>query len=70
MKKIYFTVPILGLLISCSGGNKQEQKTTDDFQEQIEVIENSTRKLDESLDKSDYEIEKNQNEIDSLLNDI
>jgi hypothetical protein len=70
MKPIIFLVPILGLMISCSGENKQTEKTSEELQEQIELIESSTQKLDESINSTDYEMVKTQSEIDSLLNNI
>tara|TARA_R110002072_G_scaffold150355_4_gene298656 strand:+ start:970 stop:1182 length:213 start_codon:yes stop_codon:yes gene_type:complete len=70
MKKLFLLVPILGLMFSCSGEKKQTEKIPVELQEQIEVIEKSTQKLDDVIDKSDIEIEKNQNKIDSLLNNI
>jgi hypothetical protein len=58
----------LGLIYCCSGEiNGKAPKLS---QEQIEVIEKSTQKLDESIKSSELEIIKSQSEIDSLLNDI
>ena len=68
MKRQYVLIPILGLLLSCAGGTKEEEPEVS--QEQIEAVEESTQTLDESMKASDAEMEESQNEIDSLLNDI
>lgn len=70
MKKYFLLVPIIGLMVSCSGEKKETEKTSDVFQDKIEAIENSTQKLDETMKNSEGEIEKQQNEIDSLLKNI
>lgn len=70
MKKLFFLVPIFGLLLSCSGEKKQTEQTAEDLQEQVETIEKSTQQLDEAMNSSADEMEKAQSEIDSLLNNI
>lgn len=70
MKKIFFLVPLLGLLSSCAGERKHTESTPVELQEQVEVIERSTQKLEETINSSSYEMDKNQSEIDSLLHNI
>jgi len=71
MKKMILLIPILGLSFSCSTETKQEEKSTEVLQEkEIEMIETSVEKLDETIKKSEIEMEKSQNALDSLLNDI
>jgi peptidoglycan hydrolase CwlO-like protein len=70
MKKIFILVSLSGLIFSCSGERKHTESTSVESQEQVELIERSTQKLDETINSSYYEMEKNQNEIDSLLQNI
>jgi peptidoglycan hydrolase CwlO-like protein len=70
MKRIFFIVPILGMVLSCSGRTKQAEQTNEEFQKQIEAIELSIEQMDESINSLELEIEKSQSEIDSLLNEI
>lgn len=69
MKKIIFLIPVVGLLVSCSGG-VQQKESPDALQQQTESIEASTQSLDSTMQDSEKEMEKTQSEIDSLLNGI
>lgn len=70
MKKYLFLIPSLVLIFSCSGENKQKEKSPEELQEQIEIMENSTQKLDESLKSSDSVITILESDVDSLLTNI
>lgn len=63
MKKGYFLIPVIGIMISCAGQSKKTEKANEELQMQIE-------KMDETIKSSELEIEKSQTEIDSLLNNI
>lgn len=66
MKKSILLIPIIGLMVACSGGADQPKETP----EQIQSIEQSTETLGTTVDSSKVEIDKAQGEIDQLLKDI
>lgn len=70
MKKILLMVPILGLMLSCRGEEKQTEPVSEEVQEQVQEIEKSTEKLEESIHSSDSIMGKSQRKIDSLLSNI
>ena len=70
MKKSIYLIFILGLMMSCSQGKKQNEKSAEVLQEQSVKIENSVQQLDESIKASDKEMKETQSEIDLLLNGI
>lgn len=63
MKKCIFLIPVVGLMISCSGGAKQQEESSQTLQEQ-------TEKIEKSIQNSEVEMEKIQTELDTLLNNI
>lgn len=70
MKRIFYLVPVLGLMLACSGAKQPSEKSPEVMQEQIEAMETSVQQLDESIQSLDYEMEQTQSEIDSLLNSL
>ncbi len=66
MKKAIYLIPIIGLMMACSGGSDKAKETP----EEIQAIEQSTETLGTTVDSSKVEIDKNQEEIDQLLKDI
>ena len=71
MKKNMLIIPILGLVLSCSGGGTTETtEATELSDEQIEAIEESTQELDAVIESTETAIDTLQNEVDELLEDI
>jgi len=61
MKKILLSIPVLCLIMSCSG--KKDQKSA-------EAIEKSTQNLEQVVQSSAAQIDSAQTEIDKLLEGI
>ncbi|MCK0125372.1 hypothetical protein MWU76_13315 [Gelidibacter sp. F2691] len=70
MKKILYLLPLLGLLMSCTGEKKQSNATVENNHEQTEALEASIEHLDAAIQSSELEIEQTQKEIDSLLDNL
>lgn len=70
MKRSFYLVPVLGLLLACSGAKQPSETSSEVVQEQIEAIETSVQQLDETIQSLDKEMEQTQSEIDSLLNNL
>ncbi|TDU34299.1 hypothetical protein BXY82_2965 [Gelidibacter sediminis] len=70
MKKILYLLPLLGLLMSCTGEKKQSNETVEVNLEQTEALEASIENLDAAIESSELEIEQTQKEIDSLLDNL
>ena len=70
MKKSILLIPILGLMLSCSGGTTETTDTPELSDEQIEAIEESTKELDAVIESTEEAIDTLQSEVDSLLNEI
>jgi chaperonin cofactor prefoldin len=70
MKSYLLVIPFLGVMVSCSEGNKQPDEVPAETPEQIERIENTTRELEETMRSSGEELEKLQGDVDSILNKI
>lgn len=68
MKKRIFLIPLLGLLLSCTG--TKNSTTQDVSQMQTEAIEKSIQKLDNTVNSSKAEINALQSEIDGILNEL
>lgn len=70
MKKHFLIIPILGLFLACTNGEKQTGENTDKSDPETEALEKSSKELEQSIQKSETEFKKAENEIDSLLNAI
>lgn len=71
MKKgILLVIPLMGLLLSCSGRTGEKSKANDPSQEKIEAIDKSVKKLESTIDSSKTQIDTLQSEIDGILKDI
>ncbi|WP_299397599.1 hypothetical protein [uncultured Gelidibacter sp.] len=70
MKKIFYLLPILGLMMACNEEKKQPPQAVEVDKEQTEALEKSIENLDELMESTEFEMERNQAEIDSLLNTL
>lgn len=70
MIKPFYLIPLLALMVACSGGNKQTEKSEEAIQDRIEAIEESMQDLDTSIESSEHKMKKKQRKIDSLLKNI
>lgn len=71
MKKgILLIIPLMGLLLSCSGQTGGKNKANDPSQDQIEAIDKSVKKLESTIDSSKTRIDTLQSEIDGILSEI
>ncbi len=69
MKKIFLMLPVLGLMLACSGRSGQNAEAEAALQEQTEAIEQSAQRMEEVIEASAQEIDALQGEIDELLTD-
>jgi predicted RNase H-like nuclease (RuvC/YqgF family) len=70
MKKLLILTPLLGLLLACSSASTKNEEIVEDFEEEIEFLEQNNQELEIILQTSETEIESLQVEIDDLLNEI
>lgn len=70
MKKSIFLIPVVGLIISCSGGTKEKKESSETLEKQTVKIEESIQELDNQIQDSEVQMGETQKEIDSLLNNI
>ncbi|TXE07374.1 hypothetical protein ES711_11445 [Gelidibacter salicanalis] len=70
MKKTLYLLPLIGLLMSCTGEKKQSNAPVEVNYEQTEALEASIDNLDAAIESSELEIEQTQKEIDSLLDNL
>ena len=70
MKKSILIIFLFGLIVACSGEKKESDEAPQITEGQVEVIEESTQKIDVMIDSSSQRIDTLQNEIDELLKDI
>lgn len=70
MKKSIFLIPVIGFLISCTGGTKEKKESSELSEKQTVEIEESIQKLDNQIQDSEVQMENTQKELDSLLNNI
>ncbi|MFO7754423.1 MAG: hypothetical protein R6V34_00410 [Bacteroidales bacterium] len=69
IKTIIF-VPVLVLIMSCSGNSDESTKSSEALQEEIEIMDESSRKVESVIDSSGAKIENLQDEVDELLNEL
>lgn len=69
IKTIIF-VPVLGLIMSCSGNSDKSAEASEALQEEIEILDESSRRVESVIDSSGAKIESLQDEVDELLNEL
>lgn len=70
MKKGILLILLLGLLVSCSGGAGQKNKASEETKTQIEAIDQSVKKLENTIDSAKAKIDTLQSEVDGILSEI
>ena len=70
MKRNLLIIPILGFMLSCSGGTTESNEVPELTEEEVNAIEESTQSIDDVLQSTEETIDTLQNEVDKLLNDI
>jgi peptidoglycan hydrolase CwlO-like protein len=69
MKKIFLMLPLLGLMLACSGRSSRDAEAEAALLKQAEAIEQSAQRMEEVIEASAQEIDALQGEIDELLTD-